>query len=137
MHALAGFYTLLLTRPHGRYVVQVCTDLPCALRGAEAFLPKVAERLGCAPGATSDDGMFTLETVMCLAACDRAPMMQVNLEYFEDLTEEKLDTLVAELRARAEGAPRAAPFGIGPPGLLARREGAAQPPTRQPEESGS
>jgi NADH:ubiquinone oxidoreductase subunit E len=68
------------------------------LRGADEMLPVLASKLGCGPGETSADGMFTLETVMCLAACDRAPLMQVNLEYHEDLTESRIDELLARLR---------------------------------------
>jgi NADH-quinone oxidoreductase subunit E len=105
VEALVGFYTLLMDQPHGRYVVHYCNDMPCALRGADELLPTLAAKLGCAPGETSADGMFSLQTVMCLAACDHAPMMQVNLDYFEDLSEDKLDELVADLRARAEAAP--------------------------------
>jgi NADH-quinone oxidoreductase subunit E len=116
VRGLVGFYTLFLDHPHGGYVVQYCNDLPCALRGAEDFLPTLVEKLSCQPGETSADGLFTLECVMCLAACDRAPMMQVNLEYVCDLTAEKLDTLIADLRARAAAnPPRRAPFGYGPP----------------------
>lgn len=119
VEALVGFYTLFLDRPHGRCVVHYCNDMPCALRGAEELLPDLVTRLGCAPGETSPDGMFSLETVMCLAACDHAPMMQVNLEYFEDLTVEKLDQIVADLRVRAAGAPLKPPFGVGPPSQAA------------------
>ena len=120
VRGLVGFYTLLLDAPHGGYVVQFCNDLPCALRGAEALLPTLCEKLGAQPGETSADGLFTLETVMCLAACDHAPMMQVNLEYFTDLTAEGLDVLVADLRARAAaGPPRRPPFGFGPPSAMA------------------
>ena len=139
VQGLVGFYTLFFDEPHGQYVVQYCNDLPCALRGADEFLEVVAEKLGCRPGETSDDGMFTLETVMCLAACDKAPMMQVNLEYFEDLDEAKLDALVAEWREKAAGSPeRRVPFGLGPPSKIgaevvpvtngAGEEAAGQPP---------
>jgi NADH-quinone oxidoreductase subunit E len=118
IQALVGFYSLFLAEPHGKYVVHYCTDLPCALRGAEAFLPILEEKLGCKAGHTSDDGTFTLDTVMCLAACDRAPMMQVNLQYFEDLTAERVDEVVALLRARAHDGQSLPPFGAGPPGDL-------------------
>ena len=74
------------------------------------------EKLGCKAGATSADGLFTLECVMCLAACDRAPMAQINLDYVYDLNPESLDLLVTELRAKAASDPeRRAPFGFGPP----------------------
>ncbi len=120
VRGVAGFYTLFLEHPHGGYVVQYCNDLPCALRGADDFLPVLAEKLGCQPGQTSADGLFTLECVMCLAACDHAPMAQVNLEYVLDLTPEKLDALVAEWRAKAAAnPPRRPPFGFGPPSEMA------------------
>ncbi len=116
VRGLVGFYTLLMEAPHGGYVVHYCNDLPCALRGADDFLPTLCEKLGVQPGETSADGLFTLEPVMCLAACQRAPMMQVNLEYFYDLTPERLDQIVADLRARAAASPpRRPPFGFGPP----------------------
>jgi NADH-quinone oxidoreductase subunit E len=126
VRGLVGFYTLLLDEPHGGYVVQYCNDLPCALRGAEDFLPTLCDKLGTSPGGTSADGLFTLQAVMCLAACDRAPMMQVNLEYFYDLTPERLEELVADLRARAVAGPlRRPPFGFGPPSEMATGDGHA------------
>ena len=134
VRGVAGFYSLFFERPHGGYVVQYCNDLPCALRGAEDFLPVLEEKLGCKAGETSADGLFTLECVMCLAACDRAPMMQVNLEYFHDLDAATLDGLLAELRARAaEDPPRRAPFGFGPPSEMA---GAAPATGANPTGSG-
>jgi len=120
VRGLVGFYSLFYEERHGGNVVHYCNDLPCALRGAEDFLPVLEETLGCKAGETSADGLFTLECVMCLAACDRAPMMQVNLEYFCDLTPERLDAIVADLRARAAAnPPRRAPFGFGPPSEIA------------------
>ena len=120
VRGLVGFYSLLREDAHGGFVVQYCTDLPCALRGAESLWPKLCEKLGVAPdGGTSDDGLFTVEKSMCLAACDRAPMMQVNLEYFYDLDEAALDAIVADLRRRASlGRPRRPPFGFGPPSQM-------------------
>jgi len=116
VRGVVGFYTLLKEEPHGKYVVHYCTDLPCALRGAEAFKGEVCRAFGAGFGETSADGLFSLEEAMCLADCDRAPMMQVNLEYVHDLTAESLDALVADLRARAADAPPPrAPFGYGPP----------------------
>lgn len=115
VRGVVGFYSLFKEEPHGRMVVHYCTDLPCALRGAEAFLPEVCRAFGVAkPGETSPDGQFSVEEAMCLAACDRAPMMQVNLSYFHDLTPERLDGIVTALKARAEAQPRpGAPYGLG------------------------
>jgi NADH-quinone oxidoreductase subunit E len=101
--SVAGFYTLFYKEPVGRYVIEICDDLPCALRGAEQFVEHACQKLGIRVGETTPDGLFTLHTVMCLAACDRAPMMQVNLEYHENMTDEKFDALIDELRARGGG----------------------------------
>jgi NADH-quinone oxidoreductase subunit E len=101
VHAIAGFYTLLRTEPTGKYLLQVCTDLPCALRGAEDFYRRLCGRLGLPPeGGTTADGLFTVEAVVCLAACHRAPVAQINLEYHEHLTDEKMDAIIAELREK-------------------------------------
>ncbi|MSP11460.1 MAG: NAD(P)H-dependent oxidoreductase subunit E [Chloroflexi bacterium] len=101
--SIAGFYTLYFTHPVGRYVVQICNDLPCALRGAEKFVTEVRQELGIAPNETTPDGMFTLEAVPCIAACDNAPCMQVNLEYYEKLTLEKAREIFAQLRQAVKG----------------------------------
>lgn len=116
VRGVAGFYSLFYEEPQGGYVLQFCNDLPCALRGAEDFFAVLCEKVGARPGGSSADGLFTVEPAMCLAACDRAPMMQVNLQYYYDLTPEALDGILADLRARAAlQPPRLAPFGFGPP----------------------
>jgi len=103
--SIVGFYTLYYDQPRGVYHIQVCTDLPCALRGAEKFLEELCDRLGIRPGETTADGLITVEAVMCLAACDRAPMFQVQsgqgLEYFENQTVENALSLIEQLRADA------------------------------------
>lgn len=99
---LIGFYTMYYDRPKGKYLLQICTDLPCALRGAEEFSQHVCNKLGVQPGETTSDDLFTVENVMCLAACDRAPMMQVNFHYYENFDAEKFDKLISELRREAE-----------------------------------
>lgn len=103
--SIVGFYTLLYERPVGKYVIQVCNDLPCALRGADDLVEHACRRLGVRPGETTPDGLFTLETVKCIAACHRAPVAQVNLEYHENLTPEAFDALIERLQA--EGMPSA------------------------------
>lgn len=104
--SLAGFYTLFYEEPVGKYVLEICTDLPCALRGAEEFTSMACEKLGIGLDETTEDGMFTIKTVMCLAACDKAPMLQVNLKYEENLDEEKFDALISRLRQEAaDGVP--------------------------------
>jgi NADH-quinone oxidoreductase subunit E len=89
---IVGFYTLYHDRPEGRLRIQVCTDLACALRGADEFLAGLCGRLGIQPGDTTPDGCITVEPVMCLAACDKAPLFQVQgpegIEYHENMTVE-------------------------------------------------
>ena len=96
--SIVGFYTLYYDKPGGKYRIQVCTDLPCALRGAEDFLEKLCENLGIRVGETTPDGLVTVEAVMCLAACDKAPMFQVQsgegLTYHESQTVESALKLV-------------------------------------------
>src|SRR5512141_1630253 len=103
--AVVGFYTLFFDHPVGKHVVQVCNDLPCALRGSDKFLDHACSKLKLDKhkvehgGATTEDGSVTLESVVCLAACDKAPMMQVDLEYHERLTNEQFDQIVDGLKS--------------------------------------
>lgn len=99
--SLAGFYTLYYEEPVGKYVLEVCNDLACALCGADEFLEMASRKLGVPVDGTTPDGLFTLKAVMCLAACDKAPMLQCNLHYHENLDEEKFDALIEKLRAEA------------------------------------
>lgn len=108
--SLAGYYTLYYEEPVGRYVLEICNDLACALRGSEEFVEMVLRKLDVALNGTTEDGLFTVKAVMCLAACDRAPMLQCNLKYEENLDEEKFDALIARLRA--EAAAEDAPPGV-------------------------
>src|SRR6185436_14612413 len=100
--ALIGFYTLYHNKKEGKYRVQVCTDLPCALRGAEKFMDNLCGSLGIKVGETTLDGVITLEAVTCLAACDKAPMFQIQgpegLKYHENMTVDKTMELVATLK---------------------------------------
>ena len=102
--SIVGFYTLYYEKPAGKYRMQVCTDLPCALRGADEFLEKLCENIGIQVGETTADGLVTLERVMCLAACDRAPMFQIQapdgLTYHENQTVETTKAVIEELRSR-------------------------------------
>lgn len=103
VYSTASFYTLFRTRPVGRYVLQVCTGLSCYLAdGAERLVDYLQRKLGIECGATTPDGMFTLETVQCLASCGTAPAMRVNDELYENLTTEKVDMLIDQLLERAE-----------------------------------
>lgn len=100
--SIVGFYTLYHDKPEGRYRVQVCTDLPCALRGADRFAEALCANLGIRLGETTDDGLITIEEVMCLAGCDRAPMFQVQdtdgIHYHENQTVETALELIQRLR---------------------------------------
>lgn len=100
--SIVGFYTLYHEAPGGKYRIQVCNDLPCALRGADEFLEKLCENLGIQVGETTPDGLVTIEAVMCLAGCDKAPMFQVQtgegLEYHENQTVESTLELVESWR---------------------------------------
>ncbi len=75
---IVGFYTLYHDKQAGKYRMQVCTDLPCALRGADKFLEELCGNLGIQVGETTPDGLVTIEAVTCLAGCDRAPMFQLQ-----------------------------------------------------------
>ncbi|MEW6567378.1 MAG: NADH-quinone oxidoreductase subunit NuoE [Chloroflexota bacterium] len=100
--SLLGFYSLYYDRPAGRYRIQICTDLPCALRGAETFARELCQRLEIELGGTTGDGLITVEPVMCLAACDRAPVFQVQsrdgVHYHENQTVETALEFIHMLR---------------------------------------
>jgi NADH-quinone oxidoreductase subunit E len=100
--SIIGFYTLYHDEKAGKYRMQVCTDFPCALRGADEFLESLCGNLGIKVGETTPDGIVTLESVMCLAACDKAPMFQIQspngLEYHENMTVDRTMELVVALK---------------------------------------
>jgi len=104
--SIIGFYTLYHDKKAGKYRMQVCTDLPCALRGADEFLDKLCENLGIKVGETTEDGLVTLESVMCLAACDRAPMFQTQgpdgIKYHEYMTVDRTMELIEALKGDKE-----------------------------------
>lgn len=100
--SIIGFYSLYYDHPSGKYHIQVCTDLPCALRGAEQFIEKLCENLGIKVGETTSDGKVKVEAVMCLAGCDKAPMFQVQgpdgIEYHENQTVDSALETIGKLR---------------------------------------
>lgn len=100
VQAVVSFYTMFDDRPVGKYKLQVCRTLSCELMGARRIVDHLRERLGIEPGETTADGTFTLQEVECLASCGTAPMMQCNLKFYEHLTPERVDALLAELRSR-------------------------------------
>jgi NADH-quinone oxidoreductase subunit E len=101
--SLVGFYSLYHDQPAGKYRIQVCTDLPCALRGAEQFLDKLCENLGIRVGETTADGLVTIEEVKCLAGCDKAPLFQVQtgagIQYHENQTLESAMDFIGSLKS--------------------------------------
>jgi NADH-quinone oxidoreductase E subunit len=94
---VATFYTMYYKKPVGKYHVQVCRTLPCALRGAKFISEFLHKRLGLQPGEVSKDGVWSFEEVECLGSCGTAPMCQINDVFFENLTEEKLDALMVRI----------------------------------------
>jgi len=96
--AVVTFYTMFNREPVGKYHLQVCRNISCHMAGAPGLLERLKERLGIAEGETTKDGLFTISSVECLGACGAAPVMQVNEEYFESLTPEKLDLVLEDLR---------------------------------------
>jgi NADH-quinone oxidoreductase E subunit len=95
---VVSFYTMLHMKPIGSYHIQICRTLPCALRGAERLTSFVSKTLGIEVGQTTPDGRFTLSEVECLASCGTAPMMQINDDYYENLTDDKATEVIAALK---------------------------------------
>jgi NADH-quinone oxidoreductase subunit E len=89
-----SYYSMLTTKPRGKYNVQVCTNIACMLRGGEELLVHCAKKLGIGHKQTTQDGLFTLEEVECIGACSWAPAIQVNYDFHENLTPEKLDKVL-------------------------------------------
>jgi NADH-quinone oxidoreductase subunit E len=104
--SIVGFYSLYHDKKAGKYRMQVCTDLPCALRGADKFLEQLCGNLGIQVGETTADGLVTVESVMCLAACDKAPMFQTQgpdgIQYHENMTVDKTMELIEALKSAGQ-----------------------------------
>ena len=104
--SLVGFYTLYHDREGGKYRIQVCTDLPCALSGAQAFADELCDKLDIGMGETTPDGQITAEEVKCLAACDRAPIFQLQepngIHYHEDQSVGSALALIEALREKGQ-----------------------------------
>lgn len=97
---VASFYTMYKLEPTGKFHVQICRNLSCAMFGAEKTTERVCKKLGIGTGETTKDGMFTVEQVECLAACGMAPVVQVNEDYYGQMTGDKLDQLLAVLKEK-------------------------------------
>jgi NADH-quinone oxidoreductase E subunit len=98
IEGVATFYTMFDRKPVGKYHLQICRNLSCSLMGAEHLIEHVSRKIGVKPGETTSDGRFTLTTVECLGSCGTAPVMQVNDDYHENLTEESIDAILDGLR---------------------------------------
>jgi NADH-quinone oxidoreductase E subunit len=94
---VATFYSMIHTSPIGKYHIQVCRTLSCKIRGAGQVTEHCSKKLGIKVGETTADGRFTLSEVECLGSCGTAPMLQVNFEYHENLTPEKIDQVLDAL----------------------------------------
>ncbi len=138
VHSITGFYTMYREAPKGKYWLQVCTDLACALKGAEPFYKDLLTHLDVENGDTTADGMFTVDHVTCLAACDKAPMLQCNFHYVENLDMEKMKGLIDQWRkeasagnGKAMAAPNTASAGANVEPASAERAN-AEPPAKKP-----
>jgi len=95
-----SYYSMLVTKPRGKYNVQVCTNIACMLRGGEELLDHCKKKLGIGHKGTTPDGMFSLEEVECIGACSWAAAAQVNYDFHEDLTPEKMDKVLDDYRKK-------------------------------------
>jgi len=101
---VVSYYTMFYTKPVGKYILNVCRTLSCALLGAERVTEELSAKLAIGPGQTTPDGMFTLMEVECLGACDRAPVVMVNDDWHERLSPEQAGQFVDDIRARGRAA---------------------------------
>ncbi len=99
VYEVASFYTMFNKQPVGKYLLQVCRTTPCWLRGSDAVTKAIKDFAHIEKGETSADGLFTLVEVECMGACCNAPMVQINDDYFEDLTAESMTRLLQDLKA--------------------------------------
>ncbi len=110
VYEVATFYTMYSLKPTGKFVIQVCRTLSCALCGALEVLAYIQQKLGIKEGETTQDGLFTLKTVECIASCGTAPAIQINEHYYENLTVEKVDRILSELASTGKSALASGPF---------------------------
>lgn len=99
VYEVASFYSMYNLKPVGKCTLEVCRTVPCWLNGAEDLVAHLEKRLGIKDGETTKDGMFTIKTVECLGSCGTAPMLQCGAEFHENLTNEKVDSLLSRLKA--------------------------------------
>jgi NADH-quinone oxidoreductase subunit E len=133
VEGVATFYTLFHLEPIGKHRFYICTNLSCALRGANEIVDHLKQAIGVKEaGEVSADGRFSYEAVECLGACEFAPMLRLDHQYHYDLTPEKVDQLVADRRSSFSSGPASAPHPGPLPGSLAEGERGQPKPTREP-----
>ena len=98
----ATFYTMFPKKPRGKYLLQICNNISCALMGSDSMIKYLEEKLDIKLGETTEDNMFSMVAVECLGSCSTAPMIQINLDYHENLTKEKLDRIIDDLKAKKD-----------------------------------
>jgi NADH-quinone oxidoreductase subunit E len=101
VHNVISYYSMLTTKPRGKFNVQVCTNISCLLRGADDLMEHCEKKLGVKHKGVTPDGIFSLEEVECIGACSWAPAVQVNYDFHEDLTPEKMDKVLETYRRKA------------------------------------
>jgi NADH-quinone oxidoreductase subunit E len=97
-----SYYSMLTLKPKGKFNIQVCTNICCMLRGGESIFDHCKKKLGIGHKMTTPDGLFSLEEVECIGACSWAPAMQVNYDFHENLTPEKVDNILDNYRHKAQ-----------------------------------
>jgi len=127
VYEVASFYTMFNREPVGTHLIQVCGTTPCQLNGAEAIIDAITEHVGIKRGETSSDGLFTMLEVECLGACVNAPMVQINDDFYEDLTTARMKTVLDQLKAGGRNATKIGPQGarkgcVGPQGKTSLHE---------------
>ena len=110
VYEVVTFYTMLSLKRLGTFHLQVCKSLMCALVASDDLIQWLGTKLGIKPGETTPDGMFTLSVVECLGSCATGPMMQISDDYYERLTEEKVDRILADLRREGTSPLKSEPF---------------------------
>merc|ERR1712212_1032182 len=120
VYEVATFYTMFMRNPIGKYHIQICTTTPCWLRGSDEILAAVKDNLGIGVGETTKDKLFTISEVECLGACVNAPMIQINDDYYEDLTVVDTNEILEDLKAgkKPPAGPRSGRYAAEPFGPL-------------------
>merc|ERR1712070_613699 len=135
VYEVASFYTMYNREPVGKNLIQVCGTTPCQLNGAEAIIEAITEHIGIGVGETSSDGLFTMLEVECLGACVNAPMVQINDDFYEDLTKDRMKKVLDQLKSGGRDATLIGPQGarkgcIGPQGKTSLHDEPTPAPLR-------